>query len=186
MKKQLGLLGTGILVALLVPGLSTKGSYGKVPVNSKSLSRYLGEVFSTDRAGFKPQASCSINSLFVKHDGSGPIAMIVLVAHSDELTRPVQEITQTKQTPLILSVSTLPLGEVDFNPGAIEFEQDNKVWQPDLNSGKDVFPLNAGLRFGGVINDGQIQQGVVLLPEWFDVHRPLIIRYLNSQRLLRF
>ncbi|MFQ5640306.1 MAG: hypothetical protein ACE5IR_20185 [bacterium] len=185
--KQMSRLGTGIfIVTLLMLGLSNKWIYGKVPVNFKSLSACLEEYLSADKDGLKTSIASSINSLFIKHDGSGPTAMIILVAYSDELTRPVQELTKSSQTPLVLSISTLPFKEVHFDPMEIVFEQDDRVWHPNPELENDVFPLGSGSQFGGLITHSEIQQGVVLLPETFDVERPITIRYLSSERVLKF
>ncbi len=182
----MSLLGTGILGTLLILGLSNKGSYGRVPVDVKGLSHYFADAFSSDRTEFETAHPSKINSLFVKDDGSGPTAMIILVAHNDDLTDNVQRITNTKQIPLVFSVSTLPFKEAEFEPYHIEFEQNNKIWQPQIEGEYEIFPLSSEGKFGGTIHDGEIHQGVVMLPDWFDVHRPIIIRYFASQRMLRF
>jgi hypothetical protein len=189
MRKQMSQKGMGILMTLLMLGFSYKGIYGKVPVNFKSLPEIVKQVVSPDQAGVRISTKNQINSLFVRPFGKGTTAMIMLIAHDKEVTEVVQEILQSKQTPLIFSVSTLPFTEADFDPSLLQFEQDQRMWQMQSEDNNDVtvmIPLGRDAKFGGALKDGEIHQGVVLLPDWFDLRKPITIRYLSNERLLTF
>jgi hypothetical protein len=99
----------------------------------------------------------------------------------------VRELFGENVTPLVFSVSTLPLRHVVFDPARLRFEQRGRAWQPDSSRrALDVWPLEEGSRFGGPIADGQIQQGVILLPAWFDPQAPITVRYGDFHYLARF
>ncbi|MFQ5823975.1 MAG: hypothetical protein ACE5JB_07970 [bacterium] len=187
MKKQMSQFGMGILSTLLILGFSQKGIFGKVPVNFKSLQEIVRHVVSSDRAGVEISLKNQISSLFVRHDGNGPMAMIMLIVHDKEVTQAVQKFMQSKRIPLIFSVSTLPHTEVNFDLSFFQFEQDQRLWQPKTESNSiEMFPLGKETKFGGTLKDSEIHQGIVLLPDWFDLSRPITIRYLNNERLLTF
>lgn len=187
MKKQMSQRGMGIFLTLLMLGFSHKGIYGKVPVHLKSLPEIVKQLVSSEQSGIEISLKNQINSLFVRHAGNGPMAMIMLIAYDKEVTQAVQEILQSKQTPLIFSVSTLPFAKANFDPSLLQFEQDQHVWRTQSEPNIDVmFPLGKNVKFGGALRDSEIHQGVVLLPDWFDLRRPIIIRYLNNERLLTF
>lgn len=186
MKKQMSQFGMGmILVALLIMGFSHKRSYGKVPANSKNLPELMDNILSPHSVDLGISHQNKIRSLFVRPDGKNSLAIIMLVAHNEEVTNTVREILQSNQTPLIFSVSTLPFTEGYFDPTLFQFVQEQKVWRPsaELN---DVFPLGKNAKFGGELNDGEIHIGVILLPEWFDITRPISLRYGNYSRSVKF
>ncbi len=181
MLRQMSQFGMGIiLVTLLVLGLSNKGTYGKVPA---SFIPGFGKSRDVERTQFTPPIASPINSLFVKSDGSTSTTLIILVAYDSSLAHKT-EAGFAGQTPLILSVSTLPFKEARFDPTLVEFEQDGHTWRPVADG--ESFPIVKTAPFGGRIRDGQIHQGVVMLPGEFDLSRPLTIRYLSSHRVLRF
>ena len=99
----------------------------------------------------------------------------------------MQQLVQEKVTPLVFSVSTLPNRTVNFDPALLRFEQRGRIWQPNAHKNStDVWPLEEGGHFGGVINDSQVQQGVILLPKWFAPETPITIRYGDFHYLARF
>jgi hypothetical protein len=148
---------------------------------------------STREAGFIPSLPSrktetdKITSIFVRANDSKRIQFSILVACRREFTQAVRELFGVNVTPLVFSVSTLPLRNVVFDPARLRFEQRGRAWQPDSSRhALDVWPLEQGSRFGGPIADGQIQQGVILLPEWFDPQAPITMRYGDFHYLARF
>lgn len=128
-----------------------------------------------------------ITSFFVHAANSKRIQFSVLVVHQQEFTDSVRKLLGESLTPLLLSVSTLPNRTVQFEPSLFCFEQHGRLWQPDpTREALDVWPLEEGTPFGGVIADGQVHQGVILLPEWFDSRQPITVRYGNFHYLARF
>jgi hypothetical protein len=128
-----------------------------------------------------------ITSIFVQANDSKRIQFSILVACKREFTQAVRELFGENVTPLLLSVSTLSLRKVIFDPARLRFEQRGRIWQPDSSRrALDVWPLEAGARFGGPITDGEIQQGVILLPEWFNPQAPITVRYGDFHYLARF
>ncbi|MFQ5706296.1 MAG: hypothetical protein ACE5HO_02545 [bacterium] len=187
MRKQLSQLGMGIVLTLLLLGFSHKRTYGLIPVNSKGLSDFFAEFLTSQRADTDAVESKQINSLFVRPQKKESVAMLMLVAYDQEIVNSVREITQTKQTALIFSVSTLPYAEVHFEPSFLIFRQEGRSWHAGTKSSHgDVFPLGKNAKFGGLINDSDIHQGVILLPEWFDLSLPLTIQYLDYTRVISF
>jgi hypothetical protein len=128
-----------------------------------------------------------IISFFIRADDSKRIQLSVLVTHKKEFTLAVRKLVQENVTPLLFSVSTLPNRTVNFNPALLRFEQRGRVWQPSgLKNAIDIWPLEEGGQFGGVINESRVHQGVILLPEWFDPAAPITVRYENFHYLARF
>jgi len=128
-----------------------------------------------------------ITSFFIRANDSKRIQLSVLVTHKKEFTHAVRKLVQENVTPLLFSVSTLPNRTVNFDPALLRFEQRGRIWQPNgLKNSIDVWPLEEGGRFGGVITESQVHQGVVLLPEWFDPAAPITVRYGDFHYLARF
>lgn len=174
-----------ILLALLIMGFSHKWSYGKIPANSKNRPELMEHILSSCPVDLDISPENNIKSLFVRPKGKNSSAIIMLVAHNEEVTKIVREILQSNQTPLIFSVSTLPFTEGYFDPTLFQFVQEQTIWQPNAKL-NDVFPLGKNSKFGGELNDGEIHLGVILLPEWFDVTRPISLHYGNYSRSLKF
>ncbi len=145
---------------------------------------------SLDRLPFIPTkkiAAEHITSFFIRANDSKRIQLSVLVTYKKEFTHAVRKLVQENVTPLLFSVSTLPNRTISFNPALLRFEQRGRAWQPDgLKNSVDIWPLEEGGQFGGVINDSQVHQGVILLPEWFDPAAPITVRYENFHYLARF
>lgn len=135
----------------------------------------------------KKLAAEQITSFFIRANDSKRIQLSVLVTYKKEFADAVQQLVQEKVTPLVFSVSTLPNRTVNFDPALLRFEQRGRIWQPNaLKNSTDVWPLEEGGHFGGVINDSQVQQGVILLPKWFEPETPITIRYGDFHYLARF
>lgn len=128
-----------------------------------------------------------ITSFFVRDNDSNRIQLSMLVAYQAELTKAVREIVGQKVTPLVFSVSTLPSRMVSFDPTQLRFEQNGRQWTPMTGPhSPDVMPLEENGVFGGKVADGEVHQGVVLLPAWFNPHRPITLRYGDFHYLAKF
>jgi hypothetical protein len=128
-----------------------------------------------------------ITSFFVRANDSKRIQLSILVTHKKEFTQAVRQLLQENVTPLLFSVSTLPNRTINFDPALLRFEQRGRIWQPNgvINS-IDIWPLEEGGQFGGVITESQAHQGVILLPGWFDSQAPITVRYGDFRYLARF
>jgi len=157
------------------------------PVSSPKKNTSPKEVDLTPSLPAKKIEADKITSIFVQANDSKRIQFSILVACRREFTQAVRELFGENVTPLLFSVSTLPLRNVVFDPARLRFEQRGRIWQPDSSRrALDVWPLEEGDRFGGPITDGQVQQGVILLPEWFDPQAPITVRYGDFHYLARF
>jgi hypothetical protein len=128
-----------------------------------------------------------ITSLFVRANDSKRIQFSVLITYKDEFTRAVRELIGEEVTPLLFSVSTLPTRTAHFEPALLRFEQRGRSWQPSPERNAiDIWPWEEGGAFGGPLTDAQVQQGVILLPAWFDPQAPITLRYGDFRYLARF
>ncbi|MDZ7268876.1 MAG: hypothetical protein ONB48_14170 [candidate division KSB1 bacterium] len=128
-----------------------------------------------------------VTSFFVRDNDSNRIQLSMLVAYRAELTKAVREIIGQKVTPLVFSVSTLPNRIVSFDPAQLRFEQNGRQWAPTSGpKSAEILPLEENGVFGGKVTDGEVHQGVVLLPSWFDPQRPITLRYGDFHYLARF
>jgi hypothetical protein len=127
-----------------------------------------------------------ITSFFIKSAENQPVKLTMLIAFSEKITQTVRQIVKTDVTPLICSVASLPLESTEFRPEMLEFQQGRYVWSPQMSDTSwDAFPLGRAAAFGGIIEDSQIHQGVILLPAWFDIHKPINVTYQGaSKRML--
>lgn len=58
---------------------------------------------------------------------------------------------------------------VDFNPECFQFAQAGRRWQPSgRHQNPEIISLEKDGRFGGEIKQGEVHQGVILLPPWLD------------------
>jgi hypothetical protein len=128
-----------------------------------------------------------ITSLFVRANDSKRIQFSILITYKDEFTQAVRELIGEEVTPLLFSVSTLPTRTAHFEPALLRFEQRGRSWQPSPErSAIDIWPWEEGGAFGGPLTDAQVQQGVILLPAWFDPQAPITLRYGDFHYLARF
>ncbi len=131
--------------------------------------------------------SDKVTSFFVRANDSKRIQLSMLVAYKQEFTHAVRAVVGQKVTPLVFSVSTLPNRAVNFDPTLLRFEQKGRVWQPSAEeSTVDFLPVEEGGQFGGTLAEGQTQQGVVFLPEWFDPQIAITVRYKDFHYLAHF
>jgi hypothetical protein len=129
-----------------------------------------------ERHAFTPDKKIAVDkitSFFVRANDSKRIQLSILIVHKQEFTQAARAFFNENVTPLLFSVSTLPNRTVFFDPALLRFEQRGRIWQPGASGNlPEVLPIAAGERFGGELTDSQVQQGVILLPEWFDLKRP--------------
>ncbi len=119
-----------------------------------------------------------VTAYIVRQDSSKSISLTMLIAHKTTFTQRVQDVLGRKVVPLVFSVSTLPHQAAWFEPSRLSFAQGGKTWQPDSTRLDDaVIFIGEDTRFGGMITSGEIHQAVILLPEWFDVTRPIYVTY---------
>jgi hypothetical protein len=128
-----------------------------------------------------------ITSFFVRANDSKRIQLSMIIASKEELTQAVRALLGEKVTPLLFSVSTLPNRTVYFDPSLLRFEQRGRIWQPSKTSAQvEILTLEKGGQFGGTLTDGQVHQGVIFLPPWFDPQAPITLRYGDFHYLARF
>jgi hypothetical protein len=173
-----------ILICLLAP---TAGSM------QMQEAFYAEKNFSSKNAPRTPLSPArkleanKITSLFVRVNDSKRIQFSILITYKDEFTQAVRELIGEEVTPLLFSVSTLPTRTAHFDPALLRFEQRGRSWQPSPERNAiDIWPWEEGEAFGGTLTDAQVQQGVILLPEWFDPRAPITLRYGDFHYLARF
>ncbi len=171
-----------MILTLVVLGLSYEGNYGEVP--NKTLPVILADHVSMKNQSLRLSPSAKINSLFVRHGQTQEPILIILVAHDYRLTQKIRNIFPTRRTPLLFSISSMPAKESNLDLDLFRFRQNDKIWSPVDRVEKAWFVLFKDAKFGGPINQGEIQRGLVLLPEWFDLQQPITIAYTKSERTL--
>ncbi|MGH7453465.1 MAG: hypothetical protein ACRENG_19100 [bacterium] len=128
-----------------------------------------------------------ITSFFVRANDSKRIQLSMLVAYKPEFSEAIQQMVGQKVTPLVFSVSTFPNRRVEFDPAKLRFEQRGRTWQPDASKDVlDVLPLDENAKFGGMVTDREVHQGVVLLPAWMNPKEPITLHYGDFHYLARF
>jgi len=172
------LAGISVLVILL--GINMTSVFAK-----GGLSDEISGMWQSEQQ-LPPKNSQKITSFFIKSAENQPVKLTMLIAFSEKITETVRQIVKHDVTPLICSVSSLPLESTEFRPDMLQFQQGQHVWSPVMNETSwDVFPLGRNAAFGGIIEDSQIHQGVILLPAWFDVNKPINVTYQGaSKRML--
>lgn len=125
-----------------------------------------------------------ITPLFIRSTQKGEIDLTMLIAYDERITTIAKQIMNTAITPLILSVSTMPFMNINFQPELLTFEQNGKKWTPVANSDNgNLFPLDENIPFGGNITETQPHQGVIMLPGWFDVNKPIEVNYKSFRKV---
>ncbi|MDZ7263817.1 MAG: hypothetical protein ONB16_04485 [candidate division KSB1 bacterium] len=132
----------------------------------------------------KMPGGTQITPLFIRSTDKGDIDLTMLIAYDERIAQIARQIISNSVTPLIFSVSTMPFVSMRFQPEQLIFQQNGKKWSPSNLAGtNDMFPLDDNIPFGGQINDSQLHQGVILLPAWFDINKPIEINYNNFRKL---
>ena len=184
MKRVLIVMVRGILFATLIV-FSTSSIFA---VSKDDLANRFAEILKFNATNIENQKltyETKVTSLFIRSSKENSIDLTMLIAYNEILTKTARTLTKHKVTPLIFSVSSMPFIETHFDPASVCFEQDSVRWFPKADeSAFDMFPLGDDTNFGGVLNDSELQQGVVLLPGIFDVSKPLKITYKNFKKLV--
>jgi len=169
---------------LIAANVDTPHNGGAAPKHVIPLTRPVDKIPAVNLQ--KTQAD-KITSFFVRANDSKRIQLSVLVAYKMELTEALQKMLSQKVTPLVFSVSTFPTRSVEFDPAKLRFEQNGRIWQPGANKNvADILPLDDHAKFGGVVIDGEVHQGIVLLPAWMNASEPITLRYNDFHYLARF
>ncbi|RMD96895.1 MAG: hypothetical protein D6814_10560 [Calditrichaeota bacterium] len=122
-----------------------------------------------------------ITAYIVRDKEKNTIKLTMLIAHNNALTRRIQNMVGRKVLPLIFSVSTVPGQAYYFNPSYLQFEQNGKTWRPDSSALDSlIIILEENGKFGGLVEGGQTHQAVVLLPSWFKINAPILVRYIEK------
>lgn len=125
-----------------------------------------------------------ITPLFIRSSQKGHIDLTMLIAYNQKVSLLAKDVINKSVTPLIFSVSTMPFINDNFEPDNLAFEQNSKRWSPSNHPDSiDMFPLEENVPFGGPISDTQIHQGVIMLPGWFDINKPIEINYKNFRKI---
>lgn len=135
----------------------------------------------------KKMETDKITSFFVRANDSKRIQLSMLVVYKAELATAIQKMYGQKVTPLVFSVSTFPNRQIDFDPAKLRFEQRGRVWDPESEKAAvNILPLDDHTKFGGVVSDGEVHQGIVLLPAWMNPQEPITLRYNDFHYLATF
>ncbi|MDZ7288638.1 MAG: hypothetical protein ONB44_03720 [candidate division KSB1 bacterium] len=157
---------------------------------SISTRKEISLVRPTDKVpvvNLKKIEADKITSFFVRANDSKRIQLSMLVAYKPELTEAVRQMFGQTVTPLVFSVSTLPNRAVEFDPAKLRFEQGGRIWQPEVSKNTvSILPLDENAKFGGMVTDSQVHQGIVLLPAWIDPQQPITLRYGDFHYLAKF
>lgn len=131
----------------------------------------------------KKKIETKVTPLFIRSSEHNSIDLTMLIAYNKNITKVARRIIKGNITPLIFSVSAMPFIETNFDPSFFCFEQDGIRWFPKPGDNAfDMFPLGDSSIFGGEINDNELQQGVILLPEIFNINKPIKIIYKNFKK----
>ena len=194
-RRMLTIVGLSIILQLL-PTSAVQNSCAQqeqrfaamTPAPAKATKRT--SIHRADRASITILESTKndkITSFFVRANDSKRIQLSMLIVHKEEFTQAVRALVGKKVTPLMFSISTLPNRTVYFDPAFLRFEQNGRVWQPrTTRNAIDILPAEEGAEFGGTITESQVQQAVILLPEWFDPQAPITLRYRDFHYLAQF
>jgi hypothetical protein len=135
----------------------------------------------------KKMETDKITSFFVRANDSKRIQLSMLVVYKAELAKAIQKMYGQKVTPLVFSVSTFPNRQANFDPAKLRFEQRGRIWNPESDKAAvNVMPLDDNAKFGGPVADGEVHQGIVLLPAWMNPEEPITLRYSDFHYLATF
>lgn len=147
----------------------------------------LKPVDRVPTVSLKKMATDKVTSFFVRANDSKRIQLSMLVVYKTELATAIQKMYGQKVTPLVFSVSTFPNRQVNFDPAKLRFEQRGRVWNPESEKAAvNILPLDDNTKFGGVVSDGEVHQGIVLLPAWMNPQEPITLRYNDFHYLATF
>jgi hypothetical protein len=183
MQKEEGAKAISSAPALIAANLNIANE----PKTSKHENALARPVDRLPVVNLKKMETDKITSFFVRANDSKRIQLSMLVAYKAELAVAMQKMYGQKVTPLVFSVSTFPNRQVEFDPAKLRFEQRGRIWHPENDSDAvDVLPLDDHAKFGGVVTDGEVHQGIVLLPAWMNPQEPITLRYGDFHYLATF
>lgn len=147
----------------------------------------LKPVDRVPAVNLKKMATDKVTSFFVRANDSKRIQLSMLVVYKAELAAAIQKMYGQKVTPLVFSVSTFPNRQIDFDPAKLRFEQRGRIWNPESEkTAVNILPLDDNTKFGGMVSDGEVHQGIVLLPAWMNPQEPITLRYNDFHYLATF
>jgi len=157
------------------------------PKSSKRESPLARPVDRIPVVNLKKMETDKITSFFVRANDSKRIQLSMLVVYKTDLAVAIQKMYGQKMTPLVFSVSTFPNRQVAFDPAKLRFEQRGRIWHPETGQNSaDILPLDDNAKFGGVVTDSEVHQGIVLLPAWINPQAPITLRYGDFHYLATF
>lgn len=176
MNNQLSRFLQGLVLALLILGFPHKGSYGEIPVSSKALAADLKQIISSPAFHSAQSLGEPIHSLFVRK------GLIILMEHNHYLSGTLRQKYGATETPLIVCASVLPATTVRFEPAALVFKQDDRIWRPRE---PDLVPIDAR-DFDRPLTGDDSCKVMILLPGDFDLSQPIEVGYGSSHRTIQF
>jgi hypothetical protein len=157
------------------------------PKTAKRENALARPVDRLPAVNLKKMESDKITSFFVRANDSKRIQLSMLVVYKAELAAAIRKMYDQKVTPLVFSVSTFPNRQVAFDPAKLRFEQCGRIWHPGGDQDAvDILPLDDNAKFGGLVIDGEVHQGIVLLPAWMNPKEPITLRYGDFHYLATF
>jgi hypothetical protein len=157
------------------------------PTTPKGNGTLAQPVDRVPAVNLKKMETDKITSFFVRANDSKRIQLSMLVAYKADLAAAMQKMYGHKVTPLVFSVSTFPNRHIEFDPAKLRFEQRGRIWQPGTHANTvEVLPLDDHAKFGGVVTDSEVHQGIVLLPAWMNPQEPITLRYGDFHYLATF
>jgi len=100
------------------------------------------------------------------------IYMTINLAYNASVASTLRELVGRNVHPVIINAIAGPMSRVKvvFNTDSLIFKQGRKKWHADVGKdSEDIYNLDADRPFGGILNFGRPQQGVILLPIWFNM-----------------
>jgi hypothetical protein len=186
MQKEDGAKATASTPRLIAANINIAAPANE-PKAAKRESSLARPVDRIPVVNLKKMETDKITSFFVRANDSKRIQLSMLVVYKAELAVAMQKMYGRKMTPLVFSVSTFPNRNVEFDPEKLRFEQRGRIWHPESSpNAVDILPLDDNAKFGGVVTDGEIHQGIVLLPSWMNPQEPITLRYGDFHYLATF
>jgi hypothetical protein len=173
--------------SMLVAANTKATTPANAPKTSKAESALARPVDRLPVVNLKKMETDKITSFFVRANDSKRIQLSMLVVYKAELAAAIRKMYDQNVTPLVFSVSTFPNRQVAFDPAKLCFEQRGRLWHPGSKQGAvDILPLDDNAKFGGLVIDGEVHQGIVLLPAWMNPKEPITLRYGDFHYLATF
>lgn len=180
MKTNYATLVTGLLIVILTASAAVSAPRNELTMRFIKVLNMNTKSDNLDKLAGDTQ----ITPLFIRSTQKGEIDLTMLIAYDERITTIAKQIMSKAITPLIFSVSTMPFMNTNFQPELLIFEQNDKKWSPASNTdGNNLFPLDENIPFGGNITETQPHQGVIMLPGWFDMNKPIEVNYKSFRKV---